>query len=69
MQCPRCRNLMVEQTFEDLRDDTGSLCFKGWRCITCGEVLDPLILSNRAAHREPMCGRARQKRSFIQIGS
>ena len=69
MQCPRCRNLMVEQIFEDLRDDTGSLYFKGWRCITCGEVLDPLILINRAGHREPLSGRARKKKAFVQIGS
>ncbi len=69
MRCPRCRNVMVEQIFEDLQDDTGCLYFKGWRCVTCGEVLDPLILSNRAAHPQPLNGRARQKRAFIQIGS
>lgn len=47
MQCPRCGGLMIVEQFCDLQDDTGRLCFYGSRCMICGEILDPLILTNR----------------------
>jgi hypothetical protein len=47
MDCPRCKSGMIEETFEDLRDDTGTLCFYGFRCVICGEILDPVIIANR----------------------
>lgn len=52
---------MVQDVFEDLEDDTGSLYFKGWRCIICGEILDPVIATNREARPSPLLGRARKK--------
>ena len=61
MECPRCNGVMVQDVFEDLKDDTGSLRFKGWRCLICGEILDPAIEHNRGTHREPLLGRARKK--------
>jgi hypothetical protein len=61
MKCPRCNGVMVEDTFEDLKDDTGFLHFRGWRCIICGEILDPLIATNRGTRPAPMLGRARKK--------
>ncbi len=61
MVCRRCKGVMVPDIFEDIIDDTGSRSFRGWRCITCGEVLDPVIARNRAAHREPLQGRSRKK--------
>ncbi|MBI4401828.1 MAG: hypothetical protein HY581_09380 [Nitrospirae bacterium] len=61
MECPRCKGAMVEDVFEDLRDDTGSLNFTGWRCIICGEILDPVIVTNRESRPEPLLGRARKK--------
>lgn len=53
MNCPRCDNLMVTDRYEDLWDETGTLTFWAWRCITCGEVIDPIILSNRASRQVP----------------
>ncbi len=47
MNCPRCKSGMIEETFEDLQDDTGAICFYGFRCIICGEILDPVIIANR----------------------
>jgi len=52
---------MAQEIFEDLLDDTGKLFFKGWRCITCGEILDPVIAGNRGSHQRPRLGRARKK--------
>lgn len=61
MECPRCKGVMAQEIFEDLLDDTGSLFFKGWRCLTCGEILDPVIANNRESRPSPFLGRARKK--------
>lgn len=61
MECPRCKGVMAQEIFEDLLDDTGSLFFKGWRCLTCGEILDPVIANNRGSRPAPFVGRARKK--------
>ena len=59
MNCPRCQGLMVGEKYSDLQDDTGQNSFVAWRCLICGEVLDPVILKHRSAQPEPMIGRAR----------
>jgi hypothetical protein len=51
---------MIREVFEDLQDDTGHLNFHGWRCIICGEIVDPIILSNRQSRRGPMVARNRK---------
>lgn len=61
MDCPRCQGIMVKDMFEDVSDDTGAIHFAGWRCITCGEILDPVISANRQYHHEPLLGRSRKK--------
>lgn len=43
---------MAPESFQDLRDDTGLFRFDGWRCMVCGEIIDPLILANRK-NKEP----------------
>lgn len=59
MQCPRCKGTMTYEFFEDIQESL--YFFYGWRCVQCGEVLDPLILSNRKTRRAPLGGRARKK--------
>lgn len=54
MNCPRCKGLMVEERLEDIRDDTGQYFFNGWHCLACGEILDPVILSNRRHQPKPI---------------
>lgn len=61
MECPRCKGLMVQERFEDMLDDTGCLCFKGWRCIICGEILDAVIASHRESRPDPLIGSARRR--------
>ncbi len=63
MSCPRCSGFMVSQTFEDLRDDTGQLTFEGYRCMVCGEIIDPKINSNRE-HRPHLQARNRKLMSY-----
>ncbi len=67
MGCPRCQSLMVQETFVDWESDTGALYFTGWRCITCGDIVDPLIVQNRICRPEPVHGRARSKKAGIEI--
>jgi hypothetical protein len=67
MNCPRCTGLMVQ---DDLQDETGLACFAAWRCVVCGEVLDPVILENRSAASNLMVDRGRHwpKIQFVSTG-
>jgi hypothetical protein len=56
---------MVQDRFMDIRDDTGNLEFPGWRCVNCGEVLDPVVLTHRiAGPTGPYRGRTRDRRTW-----
>jgi hypothetical protein len=46
MTCDRCGGLSVAMHFDD--DHTWE--YDGWRCMNCGNVIDPLILTNRGMH-------------------
>ena len=46
MKCHRCHGLMVVDHFIDM-EETGGLWMRGWRCVTCGEVVDPMIMRHR----------------------
>lgn len=48
MECLRCHGLMVVDAFEDLKANPFAMSFHGWRCICCGDILDPVILAHRA---------------------
>ena len=43
MHCLRCHGLMVTIRLEDV--GSSSLCFSGWQCLMCGEVIDSVISS------------------------
>lgn len=58
MLCPRCKGIMIVERFRDLKDGSGEIDFQGLRCLTCGEVLDPVIAMNRA--RRPATGTRRR---------
>lgn len=60
MECPRCAGNMIFETFRDMNDDTGRIAFTGFRCILCGEILDPVILSNRRQRPTPLLNRNRK---------
>jgi len=50
MKCPKCENLMVVERFTD-HQQSGKFSFMGWRCISCGLILDPQILLNRSQNK------------------
>lgn len=59
MDCPRCHGTMSQEIFEDLHDDTGDIFFAGWRCLICGEVIDPVITAHRERRPRPIVGKNR----------
>ena len=42
MKCPRCNGAMVYERFQDMLD-----LFYAWRCLNCGEIVDPVVARNR----------------------
>ena len=68
MNCQRCNGLMIHDSFLDLRDDTGRLGFDGWKCINCGEVVDPVVLTHRTeAPSHPYRSRTRDRRMWERL--
>lgn len=49
MKCTRCHGLMVEDHLLDVKESLGPMWIKGWRCVACGNIVDPLILKHRTA--------------------
>ena len=41
-KCLRCRGAMVYDKFHGSQEQ-----FMGWKCLICGEIVDPVILENR----------------------
>ena len=59
-QCHRCGGLMVqEKVFE--------LGLFDWRCVSCGERIDPVILAHRAGHRSSK-SLAREEAGKLLVG-
>ncbi len=68
MNCERCRGFMIRDSFLDMRDDSGRLHFNGWRCLNCGEVVDPVVLTHRIKMpTEPYRGRTRDRRTWKRL--
>ena len=42
VKCHRCRGAMTYDTFYGFQGQ-----FRGWKCVICGEIVDPVILENR----------------------
>jgi hypothetical protein len=42
VKCLRCGGAMTYETFYGLNEEFG-----GFKCVICGEIVDPVILQNR----------------------
>lgn len=59
---------MVRDSFVDLRDDTGRILFEGWRCVNCGEVIDPVVMTHRLdAPHAPYRSQTRDRRTWERL--
>jgi len=47
MECTRCDGLMVADNLIDIQESSIQMWMKGWRCLSCGNIVDPLILQHR----------------------
>ena len=47
MKCLRCGGIMVLEKFYGTSE-----VFLGWRCITCGDIVDQVILENRLGQKQ-----------------
>lgn len=47
MQCARCEGFMVADHLIDMQESSIPMWRKGWRCVSCGNIVDPLILRHR----------------------
>lgn len=47
MQCARCEGFMVADHLIDLQESGIPMWTKGWRCVSCGNIVDPLIQRHR----------------------
>ena len=46
-KCQRCKGPMVYDKFYGPQEH-----FWGWKCLICGDIIDPVILENRQLMRE-----------------
>ncbi len=47
MDCTRCDGLMVADNLIDMQESSIPMWMKGWRCVSCGNIVDPLIQRHR----------------------
>lgn len=62
MQCKRCDGLMVADSLIDLQESSIPMKMKGRRCVSCGNIVDPLIQQHRVIQRAGWCGCSEQTR-------
>ena len=48
MDCPKCYGMMVQDLLYDALESRNGLQSKAWRCVICGNVIDPVVLKNRS---------------------
>ena len=51
MRCVRCDGLMVADNLIDMQESSIPMWMKGWRCVSCGNIVDPLIQRHRMIQR------------------
>jgi hypothetical protein len=56
---------MVSDNFLDIKESSQPMWMKGWRCVSCGNVVDPLILKHRMAQHSVRGGVQGQETSVV----
>jgi uncharacterized Zn finger protein len=54
MHCPRCGGMMVSEFVSDLHNVWQEDQTDMWRCVSCGEMIDPLVMINRKKAKETL---------------
>lgn len=64
--CSRCQGLMAPESCFNLHYDAGEMEILTWRCLQCGELIDPIILRNRT-NPLPNAGRRKPRPSLPNV--
>jgi len=51
MNCLKCTGSMSFEEFVSGAAEGGAWAYKGWRCVHCGDIVDPVILRHRKRAR------------------
>jgi hypothetical protein len=51
MNCLKCSGMMNFETFVSCAAEGGPWTYEGWRCVYCGDIVDPVILRHRIRTR------------------
>lgn len=57
MRCERCQGLMVQDQCMDLLGTGEDLSIWTRRCVSCGNIVDPVILQHRRTKQVPIRAR------------
>jgi hypothetical protein len=47
LQCPRCGGFLISVRYSDWARDIVEQTSRAWKCVLCGDVIDPVIATNR----------------------
>lgn len=64
MKCTRCQGLMVADHLLDMQESYVPMWMHGLRCISCGNIVDPLINRHRMIQKS---GAARLSKSDLRV--
>lgn len=70
MTCTRCDGLMVMDDLIDLQESFHPMRLDGYRCLSCGNVVDPLIQRHRMiqqSHLRPVAVRSSEKPRLFDL--
>ena len=57
MRCTKCCGLMVVDQLLDMKESFLPMWLQALRCLTCGNIVDPLIHFHRATQQAQRAGR------------
>lgn len=60
MRCARCDGLMTPYELMDLLDSIEVTC-EAFRCLNCGEIVDPVLVENRSNPEHVAAGRSKRR--------
>lgn len=64
MDCLRCHGMMVMERFDEAKGSSLEISFYGWRCVCCGNIVDPVITANRL---KPLLTRENKTRQRLLV--
>jgi len=64
-RCRRCGGFVIPVRYSDWASDTVEQTFRAWKCVACGDVIDPVIATNRRRCQTRRFGAQNASSSFV----